>query len=555
MDAGSIAARTRPAVARDTSQENWRLLQYFNFYRLVIALLASGMAIAVGEVSPFGSSNPRLFLYASIVYLIVALFGIQITRQRDPDFETQATVFAFCDVAFITFLMHASGGLSSGLGLFLVVTVIGTSLMLGRRMTLFIAAIAAIAALLEHSWVWLTVDQTLGHEVLEGLPMVGMLGIVLFGAAFFGNYMAHRLRRTEALAERRGVDLVNLAQINELIIKRMQSGVLLCNAGGHIGLINEQAQRFLGLEHFEQGGRSRPSVKQLAPELGAALEEWLQRPNRQLRKPVRTRRGQVLLPRFVAIGAESSGLLIFLDDVAALKQQAQQLKMAALARLTASIAHEIRNPLGAMANAAQLLGESVADRSEEGRLVRIIVDHSKRMNTIIENITQLARRDRVSQVRLPLHTWLKEFVEQYTEFAHIPKGAIHLDPGPDVLEACVDPDQLYQVVINLCQNALRHCPEYTDTPLVRLELRATEMGQPTLDVADIGPGVPPEIRDNIFDPFFTTTPKGTGLGLYIARELCEGNGGGLEYIPSNTGGARFRITFATSDECSETAIV
>ncbi|MDH5649471.1 MAG: HAMP domain-containing histidine kinase [Gammaproteobacteria bacterium] len=525
-----------------SQDQNWKLLQYFNIYRVALATMAAGVAVIAGSVSSFGSADPNLFLYSSITYLVIGLFGLKITQTRQPDFETQASVFFFGDVTFITLLMHASGGISSGLGLFLIIAIAGCSLMLGKKMTVFFAALASIAALIQHGWGWLTGAVPI-EAITEDFPQVGILGIGLFATAALGRAIANRVHSSEALAERRGIDLANLTQLNELVIQRMQSGVLVCDVNGNISLSNNQAQHFLNLSP------ANTAIGDVSSELAESLNEWLEYPERHLQRPFRTRIGHTLLPRFELLGkSPEAGILIFLDDAAILKQQAQQLKMAALARLTASIAHEIRNPLGAISNAAQLLAETAPPESQDSRLIEIISDHTRRMNTIIENITQLARRDRVSLVQLALHPWLLELRDQYVSQVQLPVRAISIT-GDKQLMACIDPDQLYQIVINLCQNALRYCPSFTDEPLIQLELGYTEDNYPRLDVMDTGTGVPPGIIENIFDPFFTTSASGTGLGLYISRELCEGNGGRLDYVPEKAVGACFRITFASSSEC------
>lgn len=539
------------AVAADQplGHTNWRLLQYFNLYRVGIAGLASLGSLFIDLITPFGKTDPVLFQIVAVTYFIVSLFGLRITYIRQPDFETQASVFAFSDVAFVTLLTHASGGLASSLGLFLVVAVTGASLLLNKRMTIFVASLASVAALIQHSWGLLTGTDTYYGTISQGYPQVGALGLGLFTASVLGYTLAQRLRLSEAIADQRGADISNLSRINALIIERMQAGVLVCDNHLMIKQYNTRAGHFFDLPEQEPG-KPEWRLADLSPDLEAGLLDWLAYPSRKQLRPVVARNGQAVVPRFEPISENlNDGVLIFLSDVAALKQQAQQLKMAALARLTASIAHEIRNPLGAISNAAQLLGETVSANSDETRLSQIILDHCKRMNRIIENITQLARRDRLNQERIQLHDWLGHFIGQFVDEHSLPKDTLILNGGTDV-RACMDPNQLTQVVTNLVQNGLRHSRKGSKA-VIELELGVdSKSGLPYLDITDSGEGVPREIAENIFDPFFTTASTGTGLGLYISRELCESNGGGLHLVSSYTEGARFRIIFSPADECA-----
>ncbi len=530
--------------------QNWKLLGYFNYYRLTISLAAVVIGFLVPDIRPFGSRSLGLFQYASLPYAAIAVIAWFTIRGRKFDFETHATLSAFSDVTFLTILIHASGGLSSGLGMLLVVAVAGASLMLARRITIFYAALAAIAVILEHSWDYLTDSGATAADFTSGYPQVGMLGIGFFATAFLGYTLANRLRATEALAERRGVDLANLTQLNELIIQRLQLGVLVCDNDGNIRLLNQTAQRFLGLTPLPA---KLPALSAVAPDLAVHLFRWLGEGRRARgRTSVAAGSGYHVLPRFLPLGDDTgAGTLVFLEDMAVLKQQAQQMKMASLARLTASIAHEIRNPLGAISNAAQLLGEAAEQNAEERKLIKIIQDQSRRMNVIIENVTQLSRRDHVNPARFALNPWLQEFARQYADTIQIPHAAFTLSAG-DGIDICMDPEQLHQVVSNLCQNALRHSPPFTGTPLIKLDTGINADQHPYLDVIDWGSGVAAEIADFIFDPFFTTTPKGTGLGLYIARELCEGNGATLDYHPGEGKvGSRFRVIFARPEDCLE----
>ncbi|MEJ2107343.1 MAG: ATP-binding protein [Acidiferrobacteraceae bacterium] len=543
----SLAAADQAAV----QAQNWKLLQQFNLYRLILALALVGAASA-GAAAVFGLRFKLLFLITSGSYSALALVAIFAIRWRWFGFVLLTTLLVLTDIASISLLMFASGGLGSGLGLLLLVSVAECSVLMGRRTTMFFASLATIAALGEHSAGALIGSANELSDVIHGFPKVGVLGIGLFITATLGNSLASRLRSTAALAERQSRDLASLANINDLIIERMQSGVLVCDTTGILRQMNRAARTFLGLDDLSLGH----SLAKVAPDLAAEMVQWRKNPVLHGRQLVRTDAGYTLLPRFIVLGSETNhlGFLIFLDNTEVLKQQAQQLKMAALARLTASIAHEIRNPLAAITHAAQLLKETVSEGSDDARLIKIIENHGQRMNVIVENITQLARRDHSEPRRLRLHPWLNEFVNQYVQGAHIPREAIRVLPEGQNVESCFDQDQLYQVVGNLCQNALRHSPPFSGEALIELRVGMDAQERPILEVLDRGPGVPPENRETIFDPFFTTSPGGTGLGLYISRELCEGNGGRLDYLPRGESGSNFRITMAPAKECSEQTI-
>ncbi len=534
--------------------ENWRLLRSFNFYRLGIAFAAVALGISGETIAPFGAGAPRLFDITALIYLVTALLAGASTWRRWPDFETQASLLAFADIVLLTLLMHASQGLESGVGLLLLVAVAGASLMLGTRLTILFAALATIAIGIEVNWAFLAEGEWISQRwKTEGYTQMGLLGIGLFATAGLTHWLAQRLRATEALAQQRGVDLANLGQVNDLVIQRMHSGVLACDRGGRVHMLNKTARTFLGVAQ-EIG--NKPMLADLSSELAEQLRQWQGRAGGGVRNIVRSRAGFALLSRFVPVGErrEDTGVLVFLEDTAVLKQQAQQLKMSALARLTASIAHEIRNPLGAIAHAAQLLDEAPGKDEDEARLLRIIQDQSRRMNIIIENVTQLARRDKVNPVALQLKAWIGDFIRQFTITGEHPPELFQT-LGVIDQAVCVDPEQLQQVIGNLCQNALRHSPAFAGQALIAFKSGQDSANRPFLDVIDWGSGVPADIVDNIFDPFFTTTPKGTGLGLYIARELCESNGGRLEYFPGDKGvGSRFRVTFARAEECGDFAV-
>ena len=275
------------------------------------------------------------------------------------------------------------------------------------------------------------------------------------------------------------------------------------------------------------------------------LQQWLDNPTLRPQSLQAVAEGPVLQPSFVSLQrGEQRDTLIFLDDISQIAQQAQQLKLASLGRLTAGIAHEIRNPLGAISHAAQLLQESDELTGPDQRLAQIIQDQSRRMNLVIENVLQLSRRRQAEPQLLDLKYWLHRFASEFRN-ASGPGQTLHIETNSGTIQTRMDPHQLTQVLTNLVQNGLRYSSQKNKVGQVWLKLfRDPESDLPVLEVMDDGAGVPAEQVQHIFEPFYTTENKGTGLGLYISRELCESNQARLDYRPRETGGSCFRITFA-----------
>jgi two-component system sensor histidine kinase PilS (NtrC family) len=287
------------------------------------------------------------------------------------------------------------------------------------------------------------------------------------------------------------------------------------------------------------------SLNHLSAELAEQVRRWRLNPDTVLEMIQPSAEHPRVMPRCARIGQElTTGTLIFLEDATAMARQAQQLQLAALGRLTASIAHEIRNPLGAISHAGQLLAESSNLDEHDHRLTRIIEEQSRRMNTIVENIMQLSRRDRSTPQIIELKPFLHNFAHELCIANNLDDNTIGVNVTPEVLQVRFDPTHLYQILTNLCQNALRYSEDYPGLP--RVEIRAAmteETGRPFVDILDHGAGIEPEVVEQIFEPFFTTSTTGTGLGLYISRELAESNQAHLNYEPVATGGSCFRITF------------
>lgn len=514
-------------------EQPWKPLHYFNLYRALVAGLftvLSSLGIAPGSLGLF---NPELFQASALLYFLFSIASAFTIRHRQPAFDVQVVIQVFADITAITVMMHASGGVVSGFGMLLIVAVAGGSILAPGRIAVLFAAVASLAVLAQQTYAYMET-----YAPGPSYPHAGILGVAFFATATLAFVSATRIRESEALAAKRGIDLANLAQLSEHIIQRMQSGILAVDAEGKVRLINESARRLLGVS----GQVTNRHLGSVLPDLTELHERW--RSERAGSTYLfRSRDVQLeVMVSFAGLGRDAGeGVLMFLEDSSAMTQRAQQLKLASLGRLTASIAHEIRNPLAAISHAGQLLTESSGLSEADRRLTGIIQDNSHRMNTVIENVLRLSRRKPAAPETFRVKEWLTDFVDDYVSTTSVARD--RLQPRVDVadLRVRVDPSQLRQVVWNLCDNGFRHSG--SDGVI---ELRAgirPESGRPYLEVLDSGRGIAAESAEHIFEPFFTTEPDGTGLGLYIARELCEGNQASLSHIPGEQG-CRFRITFS-----------
>lgn len=528
----AIADVTGAARGAAADTTGWRALRYFNIYRLVLTGLFAVFVLAKTLPPPLGAVDPELFAVAVLVYFASTIAMQVFIEQRYATKITLTYALVALDTAAVVVMMFSSGGVASGLGMLLVVTIVGASILATGRHALAFAAIASIAVLAEEIYA----------AAVNRLPVVnytqaGLLGITFFAASLLAYVSARRVRESEALARQRAAALASLERLNEHIVQRMRSGILAIDSEQRVRLMNASAARLLGTEH---GAEGQP-LAALLPEIGRRYEMW-RADGRNVSMAIHGR-GVDLTVAFSALGGDGQeGALVFLEDDAMLRQRAQQLKLASLGRLVASIAHEVRNPLGAISHAAQLLEESDTHGREDRRLTEIIRDHARRVNAIVENVMNLARREMPVPEAFELRPWLDEFVAEFVERHDLGSDAVTVAVAPGNLTVRMDRSQCQQVLWNLCENALRYS---RGTPLIELRSGIDERsGRPFLDVADHGTGIPAEFVERVFEPFATTEAKGTGLGLYIANELCEANQASLRLEANTPGGCRFRINFA-----------
>ena len=524
-----------PLGAAHTTQEPsealWRSLFYFSLYRMVVASVFVFVIFVYGGTQSFGSQNPHIFAWVSVVYLILSLFFFatlkQVRQRTNPYLSVQVTV----DILALTLLMYASGGAKSGLAFMLLVVLAAAGLVGQGRLTLFYAALAALAVQIEQAYRVLEFGADPSDFVKAGITSIGF-----FATAITAHLLARRVVANEDLARRRGIALSEQLRINRRVIRDMQDGVLVVDAEGRMNQYNPQAEALLGVR-----ASTELTLALCSTELAALYARWCDQSveaTETFRAPVS---GRLLRARFLP-AREGGNALIYLEDLDRVQAQAQQLKLAALGRLTANIAHEIRNPLSAVSHAAELLAEE--QRGEmQARLIGIISDNTQRINHLISEVLELGRRDRAQPELLRLAEFLTSFLNEYAEHEPRVRQTIALSVAPSMTLA-FDRMHLNRVLWNLLGNALRYCRGEAGS--IRFEVRALAKPDRTeLHIIDDGSGLEPSLRVQVFEPFFTTHRGGTGLGLYIARELCEANGAVLEVL-DNAPGAHFCIRGAAS---------
>lgn len=511
----------------------WRSLHFFNFYRLLIALVLLGGVLLSGNLLQLGSHDRTLFIQVSVIYLMFGLVCAAAIRSRQY-FNAQIAVQVTADIVFITILIYASRGVTSGLGLLLLTTLAGAGLISRGRLTLFYAALASIAVLLEQVYEMLVFQESVAQFIQAGFLCIGY-----FATAMVAHTLARLTQQNEEIAAQREIDVANLSEVNRLVIQDMPDGVVVVDGEGVIRQINTQAVSFLGMfntrmraeENSKRGERVR--LADYAPALAAHLARW--RSGGAAVAPAYSasmdeRHGL----RFVQVGARpEAGTVIFLEDLTRVRAQAQQMKLAAIGRLTSNIAHEVRNPLASISHAAQLLQEEPESSPSMKRLLGIIHDNTQRLNRMVNDVLGLNRGQAPLLESFALAPFTRQFIAEFaeTERADPSIFAVRAD---DALLVLFDRTHLNQVLWNLCRNALRHCRgEPGSVQIIAQRVRASPTVK--LDVIDDGPGVPLQVRGGLFEPFVTSAAGGNGLGLYIARELCASNGATLDYVESSEG--------------------
>jgi two-component system, NtrC family, sensor histidine kinase PilS len=531
------ALLTQPEV-HSQSYQNLALFRVYVAYRSILSIVLLIMLVSPDTRVLVGSLNPNLYTTAALVYLAtnIPLVGALSTRRNAN--QTLMLLVFLVDIIAITLLADTSGGMTSGLPVLLVITVAASAVLISnRKLAILVAAISVLAILLDTTWLIL-------RDVLDigSLFPAGLLGLLVFGVALMVQTIAHRLGRAEELARNRASDLYNLQRLNEQIVQHMQTGILLVNNEGLVRVMNKSATRLLTPER-QITEPQREQLEDYCVQLAHQFTQWKHSGIHRATPFTVTEGGNPVIANFQKLQPHvNRESLVFVEDYTPVTQYAQSLKLNSLGRLTASIAHEIRNPLGAISHAAQLLQESPDLIPSDNRMADIIQHHSERVNRIVESVMQISRREPPKPEQLLLASWLSEFVREYLNALNRP-AEVTIDCDYKELLIDFDPENLQRVFTNLLDNALRHSKQETgkETARIHIDIDST-LHQYQINMIDNGSGVAFADRAKLFEPFFTTMSEGSGMGLYLCKELCEINNADLDYRPTGKGESCFRIS-------------
>ena len=542
--AGDLGNNHAPSPDLIIGSDPWSPIQLYSVYRLILAGILLAFGLSDNESLQLGTFDNWLFTNATNSYLGIAVLGIFLTHFRSPGLSKQVYLHTITDIVFLLTVVYSSGGLNSGLGILLLLPVILPSVLRPGQGSLLIAAMTVIALLSIEVYMQ---GQNKGSSF--DMFHTGVLSLFIMVISWLAGSWFENASKTAELAQRRGIDLANLSQLNQSILDQLQTGIIVLDQEGKLRHLNPTAWDMLG----QPEDWRTETLKKYAPELNTHLRYWLDNVSpKVVSYDIKHWKTTEFTMRLSQLGVRNQGVvLMYLEDTRQQREKQQDVKMASLGQLTANIAHEIRNPLGAISHAAQLLSESdLLDKADE-RMIQIIQANSKRMNGTIESVLNLSRKSNPKRENIRLKLWLNDFINDFIVQSSLDKKQVSL--FMDVADASIqfDPTHLHQVMWNLCRNAEKYAKD--DVSKLHIDIQGNHPSHTRdimLNIIDNGKGVPEKNVERLFEPFFTTSTKGdegTGLGLFMARELCLSNGCTLEYIKLPAGGSCFRLIFSQAN--------
>lgn len=513
---------------------------------LGVALLA---AVTAGGLFGIRPSYPAMFVSGTYAVLAIGMWLLPHLRPnaiaqpvgRLSSSQWSSTIGA--DLVCFTALHIFAPGSSFNYVALLVLPVLMAGVLTPRRIAMATAAVVTLA-LLGVAWV----TSARGGDSAQQMTQAALAGSGFFVITVLAGELAGRLAREE-LTARGSMEMARQqAQLNRLVIEEMQDGVLVVDKRGRVRAANPAARRLLA-----PNGLSRPAPFQLrgveawdalvkAVERAFVEATWPEAGRDVVLKfdPVgspggrggdvqRTLRVRVRFTRKREPQASEEYCVLFLEDVRNMQARSRQEKLAAMGRVSAGIAHEIRNPLAAISQANALLSEDATDPAQR-KLMQMVSDNVERLKRIVDDVMEVAPGvvqevgviDATAQVAAVCGEWARA-----VGISAAANGQLRVDLPPEPVGVLFDAEHLRRVLVNLLDNALRYASKSPGAIHLRLDSR--HEAQAFLSIASDGAPIPPDVEPYLFEPFFSTRSRGTGLGLYICRELCERYGASIDY--------------------------
>jgi two-component system sensor histidine kinase PilS (NtrC family) len=531
-----------PTSLQDRASLQHRELYFFSLFRLLEAGILGVVAFTPLGLTMAEIREPILLKFAAAGYFLAGLALLWLALEGNVRLRRLAAAGLALDILVWGTALLAMDGGESGLAMFMIFNIGAGALVLTPAASLGFASTAALVLLGEYIFNRLLADGS-ARTAAEAI----MFSITYLGTALLCQQLRRQLSASEELASRRGEELASLSELNELVIRRMRTGILVVDGSHRIRLSNEAAWGLLG-----SGTHHLRDLMEVSEALHQSLWNWRRGRGDTPKAMTFFDGGPEVLPRFVSLSLTDKLFLIFLDDSRIYSGRAEELTLFTLGRLSASIAHEIRNPLAAISYSTQLLEESEGLADADRRLLEIIHSQTTRMNGIVQNVLGLARQERSQTESVELVAFTRSFVQDYADSHPLETDVLRAVHEGSRVVALVDPQHLHQVLTVLVHNALTYGRNPGEPAQVTVAVhRDVIQGLPMIEVVDRGPGIPPKVVEQIFTAFFTTSDHGTGLGLYIARQLCDANQSMLSYEAVPGGGSCFRIVLPMPQLLSE----
>lgn len=464
---------------------------------------------------------PTIFYIWAAVYAGITLISIIRPHWVRQENDKLPNASAVVDIVMIMALVYLTGGIGTGVGI-LVLPFVATSCMLsyGRFPALYagFTTVCILCVMFLSDQLSLDADTWDGRNIGTAIMLIG----ASFAVAYLTSYSATFLRDATASARKHKRNYNRVRGLNQLVLNRVQEAVIVIDPELKVWLFNRQAKNYfsgLAAEHKE------PIFEDL-------VARWLLNPEKPFEADIHLHRFSMHVRAVPMVQEDGKLLMLFLRSLREIAAEAMATKLASLGQLTANLAHEIRNPMSAIRHANDLLQEGIEDPVSK-KLHGIIDGNIRRIDKMLEDVSTLNKKDNLGRESINLMKFWLAFKQEFTLNNPSSVGCIKMEMQGKNLTVTADPMHVQQIMWNLCNNAWRHSTKGSDA--IQVSIKPSGKLNVSIVVSDDGPGAAPEIRNQLFEPFFTTEKGGTGLGLYVARELAHANLGQLHYHPELNG--------------------